>query len=273
MPVRSDAKRRWVELEFVVPGTPEQVWRAIATGPGISAWFTPTTAEERVGGKIEFTFSPGVTSSGTITAWEPPTRVEYEEHGWSENAPPLASEFVISSRSGDRCVVRLVHSLFSTSDSWDNEIEGFESGWPGFFQILRLYLRHFADQNAAATGAMSAYPGTHAEAWKQLATALGVFGPNVGERRSAPAGAPPLAGTIEHVRQSDQTCEVLLRLDEPAQGLALIGSYRWEDKARVAASLFFYGDRATEIAAEHEPRWRAWLEARFPANAAQKANA
>ena len=35
MPVRKDdSGRRWVEMEFLVPGTPAQVWHAIATGPG-----------------------------------------------------------------------------------------------------------------------------------------------------------------------------------------------------------------------------------------------
>lgn len=272
MPIKRDANRRWVELEFVVPGTQEQVWRAIATGPGISAWFAPTTADERVGGKIEFTFGEGAASSGTITAWEPPSRLEYEEHGWSEGAPPLASEFVVSSRSGDKCVVRLVHSLFTSSDAWDDEIEGFERGWSGVFRVLRLYLRHFADQRAASARAMSASPGTHAETWKQLATALNLSGPNLGERRSAPAGAPPLVGTVEHVDQGDGGCEVLLRLEQPAPGFAHIGSFPWEDKARISVSLFFYGDRAAATAAELEPRWRAWLEARFPASAVQKAN-
>jgi hypothetical protein len=34
MPVKKDnSGRRWVEMEFLVPGTPEQVWHAIATGP------------------------------------------------------------------------------------------------------------------------------------------------------------------------------------------------------------------------------------------------
>ena len=41
-----DGARR-VELEYEVPGTPEDVWRAIATGEGISSWFTPATVEER----------------------------------------------------------------------------------------------------------------------------------------------------------------------------------------------------------------------------------
>ena len=35
MPVKKDASgRRSVEAEVEVPGTPEEVWQAIATGPG-----------------------------------------------------------------------------------------------------------------------------------------------------------------------------------------------------------------------------------------------
>ena len=33
-------------VEVEVPGTPEQVWNAIATGPGISSWFVPTEIAE-----------------------------------------------------------------------------------------------------------------------------------------------------------------------------------------------------------------------------------
>ena len=52
MSVQRDASgRRMVQAEVEVPGTPEEVWRAIATGPGISSWFVPTEIEERVGGR------------------------------------------------------------------------------------------------------------------------------------------------------------------------------------------------------------------------------
>ena len=34
--------RRSVSVEVEVPGTPEEVWQAIATGPGVSSWFVPT---------------------------------------------------------------------------------------------------------------------------------------------------------------------------------------------------------------------------------------
>ena len=33
--------RRSIQVEAEVPGTPEQVWDAIATGPGIGSWFYP----------------------------------------------------------------------------------------------------------------------------------------------------------------------------------------------------------------------------------------
>ena len=68
---KDDDGRRWIEMEFLVPGTPEQVWQAIATGPGMSAWFTPASVDERVGGTIEFDFGDVGGSQGVITVWEP----------------------------------------------------------------------------------------------------------------------------------------------------------------------------------------------------------
>ena len=41
-----------LEFEVEVPGTPEQVWQAIATAQGMSAWFLPTQIEEREGGAL-----------------------------------------------------------------------------------------------------------------------------------------------------------------------------------------------------------------------------
>ena len=45
---------RRMELEIEVPGTPEEVWEAIATGPGITSWLHPTEVEEREGGELSF---------------------------------------------------------------------------------------------------------------------------------------------------------------------------------------------------------------------------
>lgn len=75
MPVKKDPSgRRSVEAEAEVPGTPEEVWQAIATGPGISSWFVPSQVDERVGGTTLANFGPGMESVGTITTWDPPRR-------------------------------------------------------------------------------------------------------------------------------------------------------------------------------------------------------
>ena len=48
MSVKKEASgRRSIQVEVEVPGTPEEVWQAIATGPGISSWFVPTEFEEQ----------------------------------------------------------------------------------------------------------------------------------------------------------------------------------------------------------------------------------
>jgi hypothetical protein len=41
--------RRSLPVEFEVPGTPEEIGQAIATGRGISSWMTPAELEERDG--------------------------------------------------------------------------------------------------------------------------------------------------------------------------------------------------------------------------------
>jgi hypothetical protein len=63
MSVKKEASgRRSVQVEVEVPGTPEEVWQAIATGPGISSWFVPTEFEERDGKPVavKLNFGPGM---------------------------------------------------------------------------------------------------------------------------------------------------------------------------------------------------------------------
>ena len=75
MPVHKDESgRRSVQAEVEVTGSPETVWQAIASGPGISSWFVPTTLEQRQGGSTVSDFGPGMESHATITAWDPPHR-------------------------------------------------------------------------------------------------------------------------------------------------------------------------------------------------------
>lgn len=260
MPTKFDASgKRWVEMEFLLPGTPEQVWQAMATGPGNAAWFTKAEIEEKIGGQLTFHFAPGVTSGGTVTQWEPPHGFGYVEVGWAENAPPVATEITIIARSGDQCLVRMVHSLFSSTDDWDDQIESFESGWPGFFEVLRLYLTHHAGESAASFQISAEAKGGDLAVWRKLLAGFGHTSADVGEAWTIKAGEA-LSGDVTCVRQDEKQRYLLMRIDGDVPGVGLFGISRMRETVRLSVCRFFYGPDAGETAAATEPQWQAWLD-------------
>jgi uncharacterized protein YndB with AHSA1/START domain len=272
MPVKkcTDGTRRSVEIGFDLPGTPDQVWQAIATGPGISSWFVPTEVEERVGGAVAFHLGPDMTSTGRVTVFDPPHRIAYEEPGWSGEAPPLATEFIVEARGGGTCTVRVVHSLFTERGDWDNEIGSMETGWTAFFAVLAVYLRHFAGQPAASARPTGHFAGTHDAAVAALREALNLTDAAVGDHRATSMdGGPHLAGVVERIGATAHSSELMLRLDRPGPGIALIGSYVWGGVVNVAVSLYFYGDEAPALAAREAEIWQRWIERQFPSGWAE----
>src|SRR5438046_2879301 len=143
--------RRSIQVELELPGTPEEVWQAIATGPGISSWFMPAEFEERDGKPValKVTFAQGMEPRSAVTAWDPPRMFATEIDGWMPGAPPIASEWTVEARGGGVCTVRIVQSMFAGTDDWDNQLEGAKSGFASFLSILRIYLTHFRGQRSA----------------------------------------------------------------------------------------------------------------------------
>lgn len=266
---KDESGRRSVELSFDLPGTPEEVWRAIATGPGISSWFVPSEVEEHVGGAVAFHLGKDMTSTGRVTVWEPPKCFGIEEPGWSGDAPPLASEFHVEALSGGMCRVRLIHSLFGSSDDWDDQLESMEKGWAGFFNILRIYLTHFPELPAASARPSGSSRGTLQEAWDTLTKKLNLSQASLGEHKEASIdGDLSFSGIVERIDQSRNHYEITLRLDRPAPGVALVGAFVWDGQAQVAISLYFYGEDADAVAQREEPLWQAWINKHFPSPAA-----
>jgi uncharacterized protein YndB with AHSA1/START domain len=265
MSVKKEASgRRSVQVEVEVPGTPEEVWQAIATGPGISAWFVPAEFEEQ-GGKpvaVKLNFGPGMESRSVVTTWDPPRMFAKEAEGWAPGMPTIATEWSVEARSGGTCVVRVVSSLFASTDDWDNQLTGLESGWPGFFRILRIYLTHFRGQRSAIMQFMAPVAGTEAQAWATLTAALGLKGLSAGQRLTAPAGVPALSGVVEHASQSP--CNALLRLDKPGPGTAALGAVSFGGSVLATFSFYLYGDPAAGTVARETPLWQAWIQKRFP---------
>jgi uncharacterized protein YndB with AHSA1/START domain len=254
--------RRSIQVEVEVPGSPEEVWQAIATGPGISSWFVPTEFEEQDGKPVavKMNFGPGMEASSKITEWDPPRMFSAQGEGWG-GSPPIATEWSVEARAGGVCVVRVVNSLFASTDDWDGQLEGTESGWPGFFRTLRIYLTHFRGQRSAIMQRMAPVAATEAEAWDALTGALGVKGLRVGQRCTAPAGVPAFSGVVEYVTQSPN--DALLRLDKPGPGVAALGTFNC-GQIMVALNFYLYGDQATGTVAHETPLWEAWFQNHFP---------
>src|SRR5262245_19786127 len=250
--------RRSVEAEVEVTGTPEEVWKAIASGPGITSWFVPTTLEEKLGGTTKSSFGPGMDSVARITVWEPPRRFVAEAE---EGPGTVATEWTVEAKTGGTCRVRVVHSWFASTDDWDHQFEGHSYGWRSFFEILRLYLAHFRGQPCTPIQLMAM--STDEKAWDSLIRPLGLAEARVGARVATPDGAPVLSGIVEMVNPP-QWPALLLRLDKPAAALTHLFALPMGAQVMLPVRFYLYGPLNADVARQVEANWQDWLDRRFP---------
>jgi len=262
MPVKKDSSgRRYVEVETEVPGTPEEVWQAIATGPGITSWFVPTKIEEREGGAITLDFGPGMEATSVVKVWDPPRRFVAESEGnMGPGSPSVADEWTIEAKAGGTCRVRVVHSWFASTDDWDNQFEDVEKGWPAFFRILKIYLTHFRGQPSELIQLLAMSPENKSASWKKVVESLGLTRLAEGQRVESAQRAPPLAGIVERVVDED----LFVRLEKPTSGVAHFFAMSMGDQAYLSISLYLYGAQAKSVAAREAPVWQAWINGLFP---------
>ena len=248
-----------MELAFEMPGTPAQVWDAIATANGISSWFLETDLEERLGGTIVTHMGEDASSEGTVTGWEPQRRFAYEEPDWASLAQhegadvtPLATEFLVEAQSGGTCIVRVVSSAFGTGADWEGEFLGeMERMWRPFFDRLRLYLTHFPGQMVTRMEVEVPFAGAAEPVSVAMRQTLGIR--DVGDELAV----RDLRGRVESV----DDIQALVRLSAPVPGLLAFGAYRTgEDKAAGAVHGHLFSDDAPAFVERERPAWKAWLE-------------
>ncbi|MFI7588284.1 SRPBCC domain-containing protein [Spongisporangium articulatum] len=158
-----------------VDATPEQVWAAIATGPGHDSWFMgANVVEPGVGGQVSSDFAGGAIPAATVTAWEPGRHLGYRASG--PDGRFLASEYLIEARDGGGAVLRVVTSGFLPGDDWQGEYEAMRAGSCLFRSTLACYLDHFAGRVARPLTVFGPTVTDWAGAWKQLDDALGLGG-------------------------------------------------------------------------------------------------
>jgi uncharacterized protein YndB with AHSA1/START domain len=247
-----------LEFSVEVPGTPEQVWQAIATAKGMSAWFLPTELDEREGGSLHFAMGPEMGSDGQITDWDPPRRIAYEED-WAalmgkdpEALSPLRSEFLVEAQSGGTCVVRVTSSGFGTGADWESEFwDDMGSGWMPFFDNLRLYLAQFPGQEAERLEVMASHAGDADALSASLHETLGLAG------EGSTIDLRGTTGTVERVGKR----QTLVRLTAPVPGMLNVFTYPEADgKATAGLRAYLFSADAADYVQREEPTWRAVLQ-------------
>ncbi len=253
--------RTTIELEIEVPGQPEEVWRAVATGPGISSWYVPHTVEEHAGGAATASFgpSPEMHVAGRVAVWEPPRRVCFDG---GEGVDGLVFEWLIEAINDNSCVVRLVNTGFGEGHEWDAQYDAMTEGWRMFMFNLRLHLEHFSGRTASSSLPMAMWAGPIEQTWAALTGALGIpSAPGIGERIEVESsGVPALAGTVVDAAPN----RVALLLEQPSAGTAFVTAEGFGEYVGVSIWSYLYGDNGAEATERDGPLWQKWLNERGP---------
>jgi hypothetical protein len=152
------AKEFEIVREVELPGTPEAVYRAVATNEGNASWLFPTAGGE-----------PVVSSN-------PPHELTVREEGpdgWFNQL-----EFRIEAR-GDGAWLRYVHSGVFDDENWDAQYDAVNAHTDFYLHTLGQYLEHFSPRTATYVGGgpgglMGPEASMTPDAFDRLQAALGV---------------------------------------------------------------------------------------------------
>jgi hypothetical protein len=152
------AKEFEIVREVELPGTPEAVYRAVATNEGNASWLFPTAGGE-----------PVVSSN-------PPHELTVREEGpdgWFNQL-----EFRIEARAHGAWL-RYVHSGVFDDESWDAQYDAVNAHTDFYLHTLGEYLEHFSPRTATYVGGgpgglMGPEASMTPDAFDTLQAALGV---------------------------------------------------------------------------------------------------
>jgi hypothetical protein len=228
-----------IRRQIVLDAQPDVVWDAVATGPGLTAWFMPMELDP---------------DSPMVTSWEPGRRL-------GVRIPPADDgsfqvfDYRLESDGPGRTGLRFAHSGF-TGDGWGDDFEAQTgAGWDMYLHTLSQYLAHFVGHPALYLEAEAPPASTEPGAWPRLVAALGLTEPAA--LGTAVRLTLPGVGPVEAV--VDYATPTFIGLRAP---LALIRFHgRAAIKMPLAVSQHTY--IATFDTASAQRGWETWLAGVF----------
>jgi uncharacterized protein YndB with AHSA1/START domain len=242
--------------EITVDATPEQVWDAIATGPGVDSWFMGRTEiQPGEGGtnRLDMTQAMGFVQKSTITAWEPGKRLAYRED--SPDGTFSAVEYLLEGRDGGSTSLRFVHSGI-LGDDWDEEyVDSMKVGDLMYLRQLATYVTYFRGRHATRNLFLlgPAVPDDE-RVWSRFASALSLTG-DITQGASVGLDVPGLPATDGVVEFVSKPRFVGVRTQHGIH--LLIKGYR--DTLVVSYHGFSDGDDDGEDEKQIDSAWRSWL--------------
>jgi uncharacterized protein YndB with AHSA1/START domain len=233
--------------DIILDATPEQVWEAIATGPGVDSWFMGhTEIEPREGGtnSLDMMDTMGFVQKSTITAWEPGKRLAFREG--SPDGTFTAFEYLLEGRDGGSTVLRFVHNGILGGD-WEAQYDGLKV----YLKQLATYLKYFPGRHATRNLFLVGPAVSDDErAWSRFATALSLTGDitqGAPVRLNVP-GLPATDGVVEFLSKPH-----FVGVRTPHGIHMLIKGYQ------DALVVGYHGFSDDEDQKEIESAWRSWL--------------
>jgi uncharacterized protein YndB with AHSA1/START domain len=185
---------RDVEREIEIGATAEAVWQALTDAQELTRWF-PMDARVTpgVGGSVTMQWQGEPPLHSRIEIWVPDHHLRLVGLGGLKE---LVTDIFLEGRGGST-ILRVVTSGFGADASWDDIIDGFQSGWDFELLGLRHYLerhRGRARQIARARVPITDYPS----AWQRLVESSEWFPADlsVGAPVTIRAGGPVLEGVV-----------------------------------------------------------------------------
>jgi hypothetical protein len=229
-----------IRREITLEATPEQVWEAIATGPGLATWFMPWEID---------------LDSPIVTSNEPGRRLGIR-------LPPQADgafqtfDYRIEAAGPRRSVLRFVHSGFATDDGSEDYAEITGSGWDMYLHTLGQYFEHFAGLPAHYVEAEGPAASADASQWPRLLAAMGL--PEGAKEGAGVRFDLPRFGAVEGV--VDYAATTFIGLRAPSALVRFHGRSRTGMPVAVSMHVYVSTSFDTDGA---QRAWESWLADAF----------